>query len=112
MNGRGGPQSLKLWRALALSWRKYGRAGRALGACRILNARVSVIMDIGRGEGAKRRRDVRLRVRTNNEVKVLIGQKHWSVRSRRQLRRRETGWRAAGSERPVHKQNNDELDSA
>jgi len=24
---------------------------------------------------------VRLRVRTNNEVKVLIGQKHWSVRS-------------------------------
>jgi hypothetical protein len=48
---------------------------------------------------------VRLKVRTNNGVKVLIGQKHWSVRSGRQLRRRETGWRAAGSERPVHKQN-------
>jgi MFS family permease len=43
---------------------------------------------------------------------VPIGQKHWSVRSGRQLRRREAGWRAAGSERPVHKQNNDELDSA
>jgi len=55
---------------------------------------------------------VRLRVRTNSGVKVLIGQKHWSVRSGRQLRRRETGWRAAGSERPVHKQDNDELDSA
>ena len=41
---------------------------------------------------------VRLKVRTNNRVKVPIGQKHWSVRSRRQLRRRETGWRAAGSE--------------
>jgi hypothetical protein len=60
-------------------------------------------------EGA---REVRLKVRTNSEVKVLIGQKHWSVRSGRQLRRRETGWRAAGSERPVHKQNDDELDSA
>src|ERR1700751_4788352 len=56
--------------------------------------------------------EVRLKVRTNSEVKVLIGQKHWSVRSGRQLRRRETGWRAAGSERPVHKQNDDELDSA
>jgi hypothetical protein len=56
--------------------------------------------------------EVRLRVRNNSGVKVLIGQKHWSVRSGRQLRRRETGWRAAGSERPVHKQNNDELDSA
>jgi hypothetical protein len=56
--------------------------------------------------------EVRLRVRNNNAVKVLIGQKHWSVRSGRQLRRRETGWRAAESERPVHKQNNDELDSA
>ena len=54
--------------------------------------------------------DVRLRVRTNSGVKVPIGQKHWSVRSGRQLRRRETGWGAAGSERPVHKQNNDELD--
>jgi hypothetical protein len=38
---------------------------------------------------------VRLRVRTNNRVKVPIGQKHWSVRSGRQLRRREAGWRAA-----------------
>jgi hypothetical protein len=56
--------------------------------------------------------EVRLKVRTNSEVKVLIGQKHWSVRSGRQLRRRETRWRAAGSERPVHKENNDELDSA
>jgi hypothetical protein len=55
---------------------------------------------------------VRLRVRTNSRAKVPIGQKHWSVRSGRQLRRREAGWRAAGSERPVHKQNNDELDSA
>ena len=55
---------------------------------------------------------VRLRVRTNSRVKVPIGQKHWSVRSGRQLRRREAGWRAAGSERPVHKQNHDELDSA
>ena len=55
---------------------------------------------------------MRLKVRTNNGVKVLIGQKHWSARSGRQLRRRETGWGAAGSERPVHKQNNDELDSA
>jgi hypothetical protein len=61
---------------------------------------------------AGRLRGVRLRVRTNNGVKVLIGQKHWSVRSGRQLRRRETGWRAAESERPVHKENNDELDSA
>jgi hypothetical protein len=34
---------------------------------------------------------VRLKVRTNNGVKVLIGQKHWSVRSGRQLRRRERG---------------------
>ena len=41
---------------------------------------------------------VRLKVRTNNRVKVPIGQEHWSVRSRRQLRRRETGWGAAGSE--------------
>ena len=41
---------------------------------------------------------VRLKVRTNNRVKVPIGQKRWSVRSRRQLRRRETGWGAAGSE--------------
>jgi hypothetical protein len=56
--------------------------------------------------------DVRLRVRTNSGVKVPIGQKHWSVRSGRQLRRRETGWRAAGSERPVHKPNKVELDSA
>jgi hypothetical protein len=56
--------------------------------------------------------EVRLKVRTNNGVKVLIGQKHWTVRSGRQLRRREAGWRAAGSERPVHKQNDDELDSA
>jgi len=55
---------------------------------------------------------VRLRVRTNSGVKVLIGQKHWSVRSGRQLRRRETGWRAAESERAVHKQNTAELDSA
>jgi hypothetical protein len=62
--------------------------------------------------GAKRWQDVRLRVRANSEVKVLIGQKHWSVGSGRQLRRREAGWRAAGSERPVHKQNNVELDSA
>jgi hypothetical protein len=46
--------------------------------------------------------NVRLRVRTNSRVKVPIGQKYWSVRSGRQLRRRETGWRAAGSERPVH----------
>ena len=56
-------------------------------------------------------KEVRLRVRTNSRVEVPIGQKHWSVRSGRQLRRREAGWRAAGSERPVHKQN-DELDSA
>ena len=48
---------------------------------------------------------VRLRVRNNNGVKVLIGKKHWSVRSGRQLGRRETGWRAAESERAVHKQN-------
>jgi hypothetical protein len=46
--------------------------------------------------------DVRLRVRTNSRVKVPIGQKYWSVRSGRQLRRREAGWKAAGSERPVH----------
>jgi len=32
-------------------------------------------------------KDVRLKVRTNNWVKVPIGQKHWSVRSRKQLRR-------------------------
>ena len=57
-------------------------------------------------------RGVRLRVRNNNGVKVLIGQKHWSVGSGRQLGRRETGWRAAESERAVHKQNNAELDSA
>ena len=55
---------------------------------------------------------VRLRVRTNSRVRVPMGQKHWSVRSGRQLRRRETGWRAAGSERPVHNQNNGELDTA
>ena len=55
---------------------------------------------------------VRLKVRTNSRVEVPIGQKHWSVRSGRQLRRREAGWRAAGSERPVRKQNNVELDSA
>ena len=30
---------------------------------------------------AKRLTDVRLKVRTNNRVKVPIGQKHWSVRS-------------------------------
>ena len=30
----------------------------------------------------------------NNGVKVPFGQKHWSVRSGRQLRRRETGWGA------------------
>src|ERR1700746_1202360 len=56
--------------------------------------------------------EVRLRVRTKSGVKVPIGQKHWSVRSGRQLRRRETGWGAAGSERAVHKHNNAELDSA
>ena len=55
---------------------------------------------------------MRLKVRTNSRVEVPIGQKHWSVRSGRQLRRREAGWRATGSERPVHKQNNVELDSA
>jgi hypothetical protein len=55
---------------------------------------------------------VRLRVRTNSRVKVPIGQKHWSVRSGRPLRRREAGWGAAGSEGPVHNQNDDELDSA
>jgi len=65
-----------------------------------------------RRKSAERGRGVRLRVRTNSRVKVPIGQKHWSVRSGRQLRRREAGWRAAGSERPVHKQNDDELDSA
>jgi hypothetical protein len=43
----------------------------------------------------ERAREVRLRVRTNNRVEVPIGQKHWSVRSGRQLRRREAGWRAA-----------------
>jgi hypothetical protein len=48
--------------------------------------------------------DVRLRVRTNSGVEVPIGQEHWPVGSRRQLRRRETGWGAAGSEGPVHKQ--------
>src|SRR5271170_3798072 len=55
---------------------------------------------------------VRLKVRTNSRVKVPIGQKHWSVRSGRQLRRREARWRATGSERPVHKQNKVELHSA
>src|SRR5258708_20137938 len=64
------------------------------------------------GEGAKRRKDVRLRVRTNSGVEVPIGQQHWPVRSGRQLRRREAGGGAAGSERPVHKQNHVELDSA
>ena len=64
------------------------------------------------GEGAKRRKDVRLRVRTNSGVEVPIGQQHWPVRRGRQLRRREAGWGAAGSERPVHKQNHVELDSA
>ena len=48
---------------------------------------------------------MRLKVRTNSRVKVPIGREHWPVRSRRQLRRREAGWRAAGSKRPVHKQN-------
>ena len=43
------------------------------------------------GEGAKRRKDVRLRVRTNSGVEVPIGQQHWPVRSGRQLRRREAG---------------------
>jgi hypothetical protein len=52
-------------------------------------------------ESAKRRQDVRLRVRTNSRVRVPVGQKHWSVRSGRQVRRREVGG-AAGSERLVH----------
>jgi hypothetical protein len=78
-------------------FRVEGAVQDSLGVCRIYREAV-----LG----------VRLKVRTNNGVKVLIGQKHWSVRSGRQLRRRETGWRAAGSERPVHKQNDDELDSA
>ena len=77
--------------------RRHSWKARGLGVCRIYREAV-----LG----------VRLRVRTNHGVKVLIGQKHWSVRSRRQRRRREAGWGAAGSERPVHKQNNDELDSA
>ena len=55
---------------------------------------------------------MRLKVRANSEVEVLIGQQHWAVGSRRQLRRRETGWGATGSKRPVHKQDNVELDSA
>jgi hypothetical protein len=41
-----------------------------------------------KARGPERAGDVRLKVRTNNRVKVPIGQKHWSVRSRRQLRRR------------------------
>src|SRR6202023_3245420 len=57
-------------------------------------------------------RKVRLKVRTNRRVKVLSGREHWPVRSGRELRRREAGGRAAGSESPGHKHNNVELDSA
>src|SRR5258708_6279937 len=84
--------------------------GKSISTCARLRHRSGHELEAGiRPEGP---REVRLRVRTNSGVKVLIGQKHWSVRSGRQLGRRETGWRAAGSERPVHKQDNDELDSA
>ena len=44
-----------------------------------------------KGRQPVRRTVVRLRVRTNNRMEVPIGQKYWSVRSGRQLRRREAG---------------------
>src|SRR5258708_4105742 len=90
----------------AVKARRTARStGYAYDDLRHFGARIGVFYPEGVPE-------VRLKVRTNSGVKVLIGQKHWSVRSGRQLGRRETGWRAAGSERPVHKQDNDGLDSA
>ncbi len=74
-----------------------------------ISVKWSMAWFVGRCEAP---RDVRLRVRTNRGVEVPIGQQHWPVRSGRQLRRREAGWGAAGSERPVDKQNHVELDSA
>jgi hypothetical protein len=62
--------------------------------------------------GPKWPKKVRLKVRANSKGESPYRTEDWSVRSGRQLRRREAGWRAAGSERPVRNQNNDELDSA
>src|SRR5258708_10866401 len=74
-----------------------------------ISVKWSMAWFVGRCEAP---RDVRLRVRTNRGVEVPIGQQHWPVRSGRQLRRREAGGGAAGSEIQVHKQNPVELDSA